>query len=264
MVTKNDIGLIFNIQRYSIHDGGGIRTIIFLKGCPLACPWCANPESRKAVQPGKWVKNGVEETIGEWKEIDEIVDEVMKDEIFFRTSGGGVTLSGGEVLMQYEFAGRLLQEFHYLGVHTAIETTGCFPVERLQSLLPYLNQILFDLKIMDPAAAKRVIGYDIATVKENFEAALAYPGITVIPRIPLIPGYTTKKENLLAIADYVRSLGVEEVHLLPFHQYGSSKYGYLGWEYTMKDTPTLTDEELLEIRGLFESEGLIANISGLE
>lgn len=259
-----DKGLVFNIQRYSVHDGRGIRTIIFLKGCPLRCPWCSNPESRKAVQPATWIKNGKTETIGEWRSVDELVDEVMKDEIFYRTSGGGVTLSGGEVLMQADFAAVLLKEFSDLGVHTAIETTGCFPVERIKALTPFLNQVLFDLKIMDPERNKSVIGSNIVTVKENFEYLLAQEEIELIPRIPLIPGYTDTMDNILDIVTYLSDLGVKEVHILPFHQYGSSKYDYLAWEYTMKDVETLSKTEVATVQMVFETNGIVANIDGLE
>lgn len=257
-------GLVFNIQRYSIHDGGGIRTIIFLKGCPLACPWCSNPESRKGVQPSSWRKNGQLEVIGEWYDLDSLVEEALKDEIFYRTSGGGVTLSGGEVLMQADFAAELLRELSDLGIHTAIETTGCFPVERLSKLLPYVDQVLFDLKIMDESISRKVIGLDVPTVKENFEAALMNKNIEVIPRVPLIPGYTDSRSNLQAIIDYLKSQDVFDVHLLPFHQYGSSKYDYLGWEYEMKDAVTLTGQKIIKIKTLFEEEGIKANIDGLE
>lgn len=257
-------GLVFNIQRYSVHDGDGIRTIVFLKGCPLACPWCANPESRMGVVPTSWMKNGKCETIGEWWTVEALVDEILQDEIFFRTSGGGVTLSGGEVLMQHEFAAKLLQALQDLGVHTAIETTGCFPIERIKTLTPYLNQVLFDLKIMDEVQAKNVIGINVNQVKENFEYLLSQNQIDVIPRIPLIPEYTVKKANLEAIVAYLKSVHVFEVHLLPFHQYGSSKYQYLGWDYQMKDVATLTQDELVDICAIFASAGILTNIDGLE
>ncbi|MBL1229808.1 glycyl-radical enzyme activating protein [Enterococcus sp. BWB1-3] len=258
-------GLLFNIQRYSIHDGGGIRTIVFLKGCPLACPWCSNPESRLAVQPTSWVKNGKKETVGKWYDVETVVNEVLKDEIFYRTSGGGVTLSGGEVLMQADFAAELLAELHDLGIHTAIETTGCFPVDRLAKLLPYLDQVLFDLKLMNAADAKRVIGLDVNTIKENFELAAAYRDeIDLIPRVPLIPGYTAVQNNLLEIIDYLNRLDIKEVHLLPFHQYGSSKYEYLGWNYEMKDSEPLSKKTITEIRELFENNGIHPNVDGLE
>ncbi|MGT2784155.1 glycyl-radical enzyme activating protein [Streptococcus merionis] len=258
-----DEGLVFNIQRYSVHDGGGIRTIIFLKGCPLACPWCANPESRKVVKPAFWIKNGKKEIIGEWRKIDDLVNEVMRDEIFFRTSGGGVTISGGEVLMQADFAGNLLKEFYRLGVHTAIETTGAFPLDCVEKLTPYLNQVLFDLKIMDSNRASEVIGINVNNVKKNLEFLLTQKHIEVIPRVPLIPGYTTSTQNLEAIANYLKSLSIKEVHLLPFHQYGSSKYEYLGWNYTMKDVPTLTSTEIDNIKKIFEDKEVQTNIGGL-
>lgn len=256
-------GLVFNIQRYSIHDGSGIRTIVFLKGCPLACPWCANPESRGPVEPVTWVKNGKKEVVGEWKTVDEVLEEIMKDEIFFRSSKGGVTISGGEVLMQHEFAGELLNELKYLGIHTAIETTGCFNKERLASLLPHLDQVLFDLKIMDQQRLTEVIGSSVELVKENFELALQYEGVEVVPRIPLIPGYTATKENLLAIIEYLNSLNITEVHLLPFHQYGSSKYEYLNMPYSLKDVDVLTGEEITEITQLFAEHGIHGNVDGL-
>ncbi|SJZ35895.1 pyruvate formate lyase activating enzyme [Pilibacter termitis] len=257
-------GLVFNIQRYSIHDGAGIRTIVFLKGCPLACPWCANPESRKEVAPIVWNKNGKSETIGTWYSVEELTKEILKDEIFFRASGGGVTLSGGEVLMQSEFAKEFLSEMKSLGIHTAIETTGCFPKDRLANLLPYVEQLLFDLKIFDKALSKKVIGSDIQLIKENFELANSFnETVELLPRIPLIPEYTTSQENLLSIRNYLIEQKINELHLLPFHQYGSSKYEYLGWEYKMKDTKLLETAEIQAIKELFEKANFTVNIEGL-
>lgn len=259
-----DQGLVFNIQRYSVHDGGGIRTLIFLKGCPLRCPWCSNPESQKNVEPASWKKNGKTEQIGQWRSIDDLLDEVLKDEIFYRTSGGGVTLSGGEVLMQADFSEKFLRELRDLGIHTAIETTGCFPVERIMKLVPSVDQILFDLKIMDRYEAKKIIGLDPKIVEENFDYLLSQDQIQVIPRIPLIPEYTTNKRNIQQLVDFLTVRKIAEVHLLPFHQYGSSKYEYLGWEYHMKEIQTLTQAEVDTIKELFEREGIAANIDGLE
>ncbi|MGG5369836.1 glycyl-radical enzyme activating protein [Enterococcus sp. AZ196] len=259
-----DRGLVFNIQRYSVHDGGGIRTLIFLKGCPLRCPWCSNPESRKKVEPTTWKKNGKTEQIGEWCSSNELLDEVLKDEIFYRTSGGGVTLSGGEVLMQTEFASEFLKELKGLGIHTAIETTGCFPVERIEKLAPYVDQVLFDLKIMGHSEAKRVIGVDPEMVTKNFDYLLTQKQIQVVPRIPLIPEYTTNETNIQRLIHFLTVRRLEEVHLLPFHQYGSSKYDYLGWEYPMKKVQTLKQAEIDEIKELFERAGILANIDGLE
>lgn len=257
-------GLIFNIQRYSIHDGPGIRTIVFFQGCPLRCPWCCNPESQGAVRPLTWVKDGHEETISHWVTVDEVLDEIEKDDIFYRTSGGGVTLSGGECLVQSDFAANILREVKALGISTAIETTGAMPLKAIKKVLPYVDHVMFDLKIMNPTIAKRVIGDDVGQVKASFEAALATPSAQVTPRVPLIPGYTTKPENLQQIADYVHQVGIHEIHILPFHQYGSQKYTYLKRNYTMAKTPLLTQAEVDGIHQFFEDQQITAIVSGLE
>lgn len=257
-------GLVFNIQRYSIHDGPGIRTIVFLQGCPLKCPWCCNPESQGPVRPMTWIKNGKKETISHWMTVAEVMDEVEKDSVFYRTSGGGLTLSGGECLLQADFAASLLKCAKQLGISTAIETTGAMPLTEIKKILPYTDNVMFDLKIMNPIIAKKVIGDNVSEVQASFEEALASPNTHITPRVPLIPGYTTKKENLAQIADYVNLIGVKEIHILPFHQYGSSKYEYLGKKYTMADTPLLTENEVKSIHDFFTSQGITAIVSGLE
>lgn len=263
-MVHGDQGLVFNIQRYSIHDGPGIRTIVFLQGCPLHCPWCSNPESQGAVKPLTWVKNGQKETITHWMTVDDVLDEIEKDEIFYRTSGGGITLSGGECLVQSDFSANLLREVQALGINTAIETTGAVSMRSVQKVLPYVDHALFDLKIMDPDRARAVIGDNVHEVQSSFEAFLAAPNCTVTPRVPLIPGFTTKPENLRQIASYVKKIGVKEIHILPFHQYGSQKYTYLNRNYMMADTPLLSQEEVNNIHAFFESRDITAVVSGLE
>ncbi|MCH4170390.1 MAG: radical SAM protein [Lactobacillus sp.] len=263
-MAAGDQGLVFNIQRYSVHDGPGIRTIIFLQGCPLHCPWCSNPESQGAVKPLTWVKNGQTETISKWWTAAEVMAEIEKDEVFYRNSGGGVTLSGGECLMQADFSANILKATQALGISTAIETTGALPLTAIQKVLPYTDYVLFDLKIMDLQRSKQIIGDNTAWVKASFEAALAADNTTVIPRIPLIPGFTTTQDNLQQIADYVTSLDIQEVHILPFHQYGSQKYDYLKRSYTLKDTPLLTAAEVSHIHDFFEAREIKAVVSGLE
>lgn len=263
-MTDSNQGLVFNIQRYSIHDGPGIRTIVFLQGCPLRCPWCSNPESQGAVRPLTWIKNGKKETITRWMTVDEVLNEIEKDDIFYRNSGGGVTLSGGECLVQADFSANLLRQVKALGINTAIETTGALPVSAIDKVLPYTDYVMFDLKIMKSEIAKQVIGDDTSLVKASFEAALATETAHVIPRIPLIPGYTTKPENLQQIVDYVRYLPVKEVHILPFHQYGSQKYAYLNREYTMAHVPLLTKYEIHRIHEFFKNNQLTAIVDGLE
>lgn len=257
-------GLVFNIQRYSIHDGSGIRTIIFLKGCPLRCPWCSNPESQGAVRPTSWEKHGEKVTIGHWMSVEEVLQEVEKDEVFYRTSNGGVTLSGGEVLMQADFAAELLEAVQTLGINTAIETTGALPLKQMMKVLPYTDQVLFDLKIMDPFQARQIVGENLPLIKRNLEKALKIPTLRVIPRVPLIPGYTTKYENLLAIRDYCLELGIKEIHILPFHQFGSGKYERLKRDYLLKDVPLLTQKEIDDIKRIFTAGGIKTVITGLE
>lgn len=256
-------GLIFNIQRYSIHDGSGIRTIVFFQGCPLKCPWCANPESQGAIKPVTWTKNGKKETISYWVTVDEVMNEVEKDEIFYRTSGGGLTLSGGECLFQYEFATNLLKTSKEMGISTAIETAGGASTDAIRSVLPYTDEVLYDLKIMNPLRASAVIGENVNLIKKNFETALA-SSAKVTPRVPLIPGYTTIPRNLEQIADYVLSLGINKIHILPFHQFGLQKWNYLNRNYTMRNTDLLTDKQVNDIHDYYASRGITAVISGLQ
>jgi pyruvate formate lyase activating enzyme len=171
----DEVARIFNIQRYSLNDGQGIRTVVFFKGCPHRCPWCANPESisprietvrreskclhcAPCLRDAGECPSGAFELIGRDVTLDMLALEVMKDEVFFRTSGGGVTLSGGEVLMQAPFATRFLQQLRRWGVPCAIETAGDAPASRLLPLARCCDEVLFDLKIMDPQQAHKVIG----------------------------------------------------------------------------------------------------------
>lgn len=256
-------GLIFNIQRYSINDGTGIRTIVFFQGCPLRCPWCANPESVGAVKPVTWIKNGKKETISYWATVDDVMKEVEKDEIFYRTSGGGMTLSGGECLFQPEFATNLLKAAKEMGISTAIETAGGTSQEAMKNALPYVDEVLYDLKIMNPLRARNVIGENVNLIKKNFELALASDA-KVTPRVPLIPGYTTLPRNLEQIANYVLSLGIHKIHILPFHQFGLQKWNYLRRNYIMRNTPLLTDKQVKDIHDYFAGRGITAVVYGLQ
>ncbi|NTW73227.1 MAG: radical SAM protein, partial [Eubacteriaceae bacterium] len=208
--------LIFNIQRFSVHDGGGIRTLIFFKGCPLRCPWCSNPESQKTENEimrketlcikcvaddvysckatPDFCPTGALDFVGKEMSIDEIMDEVKRDMIFYDASGGGVTLSGGEVLLHGEFAAELLKRIKALGIDTAIETTGHGSWELLDKMTDYTDTVLFDFKIMDPKRFREVIKGDLNLILTNFDK-LMKKGVNVIPRIPLIPGYTLDEEN---------------------------------------------------------------------
>ncbi|AWH88239.1 [formate-C-acetyltransferase]-activating enzyme [Limnobaculum parvum] len=275
---SGEVARIFNIQRYSLNDGGGIRTVVFFKGCPHTCPWCANPESissaihtvrreTKCLHCTPCLNNVREcpatamEHIGQNISFDELVKEVLKDEIFFRSSGGGVTLSGGEVLMQSAFATRFLNHLKRLGINTAIETAGDAPAGFLLLLAKQCDQVLFDLKIMDIQQSKAALNLRLPRVLSNF-ALLIKENITVIPRIPLIPGYTFNKNNFQAILNFLAPFSLKEIHLLPFHQYGEAKYRLLNREYTMRDVPAPTEQEVKEFYLMAEQAGYIVTIGG--
>jgi len=270
--------LIFNIQRYSIHDGGGIRTIVFFKGCPLRCPWCANPESQSfeieimklkslcihcqpCLNSVEGCPSGALTEQGKWMTVEEVLAEVLKDSVFYHTSGGGVTLSGGEVLSQGVFAKALLKQLKLLGIDTAIETTGFGDWEVLEGLADYTDVFLYDLKIIDPKQSKKIIGADSEIILSNL-AKLIHKGCRVIPRVPLIPGFTMDEKNITAISVLAQKYGLMEIHLLPFHQYGSSKYESLGRDYALKDLAVPNDEEVKAIKSQLEAQGFMVVVGG--
>jgi len=272
-------GLVFNVQRYSLHDGAGIRTIVFLKGCPLHCPWCCNPESQsfeieKAKINNLCIKckvcsfdidecpSGAIVEFGKYMTKEEVMAEVQKDMIFYDTSGGGVTLSGGEASAQQQFVLELLKGFKKLGINTAMETCGQATVHNLLILSQYLDLILFDLKIMNKEKSKELLGADIELIKANIKA-LVESNKKVIPRIPLIPGYTMDDENVKEIINFIKQLGLKEIHILPFHQYGNKKYEYIKKEYKLKHIKPPTDQEVEDIKAKMESQGLKVTIGGL-
>ncbi|EJD6492434.1 [formate-C-acetyltransferase]-activating enzyme [Citrobacter koseri] len=276
--SADDVARIFNIQRYSLNDGQGIRTVVFFKGCPHTCPWCANPESisprietvrreskclhcSPCLRDADECPSGAFERIGRDITLDELEREVMKDELFFRTSGGGVTLSGGEVLMQAAFATRFLQRLRRFGISCAIETAGDAPASRLLPLAKACDEVLFDLKIMEPRQAHEVVKMNLPRVLDNLRL-LVNEGITVIPRLPLIPGYTLNVENMQRALAVLLSSGINQVHLLPFHQYGEAKYRLLGQPWAMKDVPVPSPQEVAEMQALAERAGFLVTVGG--
>ena len=269
--TRADTARIFNIQRYSLNDGQGIRTVVFFKGCPHTCPWCANPESMSpkietvrreskclhcatCLQDAEECPSGAWEHIGRDVTLESLEREVLKDDVFFRASGGGVTLSGGEVLMQAELATRFLQRLKQWGIRTAIETAGDTSPRRLLPLAQACDEVLFDLKIMDCAQARQVLSMNQPRVLENFRLLVA-EGIKVIPRLPLIPGYTLNPENVARILAFLAPLPIEEIHLLPFHQYGEPKYSLLDREWAMAGIKAPELEEIAPIQAMVEQAG---------
>jgi len=263
--------LIFDIRRFSLDDGPGIRTTVFFKGCPLSCLWCHNPESvspkaeivfyptrcincgecekvcfKNAVQlnnPSRIMRERCDtcaacvkecpstalKTAGEYYSVNELLNELMKDNIFYETSQGGVTFSGGEPTLHMDYLGNVAKALKEYGIHTAIQTSGKFDIQEFrEKLIPHIDLIFYDIKIFDSQKHEKYTGVGNKTILENFISLADERGITLIPRTPLIPGITAPEENLLQIASFVRSAGCKKYELLPYNPNGLGKTQAIG------------------------------------
>lgn len=290
----------FNIQKFSIHDGPGIRTTIFLKGCPLRCAWCANPESQKiqiepiydakkcihclaclkACPQGALVIN--EELIqrdekkcvnclactkvcpskamkveGEQREIDEIVRLCLQDIDFYEQSNGGVTISGGEGMIQPEAVKALAKALKGQGVHLAIETTGQVSFEVFSQIAPLFDLLLFDVKHYDSAKHKEKTGVGNHQIIHNLKWAVDQ-GIEILPRIPVIPGFNNDLVDAKGVAELLKQVGLTKIQLLPFHQMGENKYALLQRSYPYQNIKALHPEDLKDYQQVFLQEGIDA------
>jgi len=223
-------GVIFDIQRYSVHDGPGIRTLVFLKGCPLRCKWCCNPESlvkepQFMTVHGERVLTGSEVTVGE------VMDTVLKDLVYYRRSKGGITLSGGEPLFQPEFASSLLSACKLKGIHTAIETCAHADYAAIELLLPRLDLLMVDIKHMSSQKHKEFTGVPNELILENARK-LASSGVEIVIRVPVVPTFNDTPAEIAEIAAFASTLpGVKQLHLLPYHRLGEEKYHGMGMDY---------------------------------
>ena len=279
-------GNIFDIQRFCVHDGPGIRTTVFFKGCPLRCIWCHNPESQKAqksvafykdkcalcgacarechndghlFEDGKHVLKrsgcdlcgkcvqacplGALEMLGRTESAESVMDEVLRDKIFYKNSGGGMTVSGGEPLMQGDFLLELLRSAKENGVHTCIETCGFGSRETLIEAAKYTDIFLFDIKETEDTRHKELTGVPFAPIKENL-MLLNSLGAKVILRCPLVPGINVREEHIEQIAKIATELdGLIEVNVMAYHLLGSGKYDALDMENKMLGTQAMSKEE---------------------
>ncbi len=262
-------GIVFRIKRYALHDGPGIRTTVFLKGCPLACPWCHNPEGQRAeietMQAGGSQKedgSGEQETVGWRTSVDDLLAEIEKDRIFFDTSGGGVTFSGGEPLMQVSFLTALLAGCRRWGIHTVVDTSGYASPDELQQAAAHTDLFLFDLKIVDPQAHLRLTGCDNQPILDNL-AWLDRAGKAVIVRFALVPGMTDDTRNIDAIADLMSaSTSLRRVDILPFHRIAAGKYRRLQHTNPFSEIEPPDLEAIDKVRKRFENHGLDVHIGG--
>lgn len=255
-------GRIFDIQKYSIHDGPGIRTIVFLKGCAFRCRWCCNPESQ-SYDIQTMITAGKEKIIGRDVTVEEVIDEVMKDSAHYWRSGGGMTLSGGEALIQPQFASDLLFAAKQNGIHTAIESTAYAEFAMIEEkILPHLDLFLMDIKHMNAAKHKLFIGQSNEKVLANAKK-IAKTGQHLIIRVPVVPTFNDTPEEILAIAQFARSLrGVEELHLLPYHRLGQDKYEGIGRTYLLEDILPPSNEKMEGLKQMAETTGLRVQIGG--
>lgn len=305
-VQYGEKGVVVNIQRFSIHDGPGIRTTVFLKGCPLSCGWCANPEVLK-LQPeiitrsGKciacrkcievcpqgaitltgeegrkidWAKcnlclkcagvcpSGAVERVGEYMSAKKVMEEVIRDRDFYRRSKGGMTLSGGEPLLQWEFALDLLREAKKERLHTALDTCGSIKGDIFEKFLENVNLVLFDIKHLDSALHKKATGVPNKLILDNLKKAVTNNRVKIWIRCPVIPGFSDSEGYFTELAKYLLSLEkpVEKVSLLPFHSLAESKWTALGRYYPYAGvTPPMRDK-MERFKNILESHRLPVSI----
>lgn len=240
-------GVLFNIQRFALHDGPGIRTTVFLKGCPLRCNWCHNPES---------LNPEISDGIGETMTTEQVMKEIEKETIFYDESGGGVTFSGGEPLMQPEFLGALMDKCREKDIHVTLDTTGCVSPRVFESLADKADLFLYDLKIIDDSGHKKFTGASNKYALQNLET-LSKKGKKVIIRFPLIPGITDTGENVTAVATFVSGLkGIHDIDVLPYHETARHKYRRLKMADKMEGVTPPSPERTKEIENIFETFGL--------
>jgi pyruvate formate lyase activating enzyme len=256
-----DVGRIFDIQKFCLHDGPGIRTVVFLKGCPMGCAWCSNPGARKLEVLQVRSAEFPELTAPDSRDytVDEVVRTCLQDVAFYEESGGGVTLSGGEAMVQHRFSIRLLRALREQGLRTAIETTGYAAEPIFGRILGLVDLLIMDVKHWDPAKHREWTSVGNELPLRNLRTAITAGG-EVLVRIPVIPDVNASNEDAVEFSKLLRPIGVTEVQLLPFHQYGERKYDLLGWDYRMAGVAPLHEEDLTEYIETFREQGIRAYV----
>lgn len=288
-------GLVSHIQRFSLHDGPGIRTTVFLKGCPLRCAWCHNPENQsphpermvigtRCVRCGQCqsvcpVHNDAKacqlcgacvaacpadarQLLGQWQDAGRLVQTLLADRIFFEESGGGITFSGGEPLMQSQFLATALTALRHQGIHTTVDTCGYASRPSLESIIPNTSLFLYDIKFIRDADHQEFTGVSNQKILDNLEWLAEAHGCIWL-RCPIIPGVNDSESELEAKAELARSLpAVRQVNLLPYHRTGLPKFARLGLSNRLQNTEPPTRERMMELAGIFQAHGLNVKIGG--
>ena len=263
MIETKSKGIIFNIKHYALHDGPGIRTTVFLKGCPLNCWWCHNPEGQN-IEPERFWKDKSSQTeiIGREVTVDEVIAEVKKDRIFYDESGGGVTFSGGEPLMQPYFLENLLVTSQTLEISTSLDTCGYASWEILTKIKDKVDLFLYDLKMIDDKKHQKYTGVSILPILSNLKK-LDSEGKNIIIRFPVITGITETEENINQLVEWITKLEfTKEVNLLPFHKIGFNKYIKLNRENKLLNLNPPSQERLDQLLDIFRSSGFTTTIGG--
>ena len=265
-------GVIFDLKRFAIHDGPGIRTTIFFKGCPLRCWWCHNPESHKLL-PEKFdgcnMRRGLnhpfspnEDEVGREVTTDEIINEIEKDRIFYDESGGGVTFSGGEPLMQPDFLKELLNYCKSSEINSAVDTSGYSIEDSLKKILDLPDNFLFDLKMIDDELHQKYTSVSNKRIHKNLKT-IDDAGKNIFIRIPIVPGITDSEENLCATRDFISTLNnVLEIDLLPYHRAGEGKYNKINKENKLDKIMTPENSYIEEIKKIFNELNCKVKIGG--
>ncbi|BBB92075.1 MAG TPA: glycyl-radical enzyme activating protein [Methylomusa anaerophila] len=296
--------LIFNIQKFCIHDGPGIRTTVFFKGCPLKCSWCHNPESQNSRQEMLYDKdkcslcgqcarhcqvkaisitngkilfdphkcrlckvcidvcsNNAREIAGEEYSVAELMREIEKDRPFYEQSGGGVTLSGGEAMVQIDFVAELVATCRERGIAVAIDTCGQAPTENFLRIMEYVDIFLYDIKLLDPARHRDYTGQDNRLILDNLKV-LSDQGANINLRLPLLAGVNDGPDHICRVIRLIQNFNISSINLLPYHDIGQGKYRKLARDYPAEGFDKPPAARVAEIKAAFEQENYQVKIGG--
>ncbi len=264
-------GLIFSVKRYSIHDGPGIRVTFFMKGCPLNCMWCHNPEGISYLPETVMQTNRVgdrefskNEEVGKYYTVNSILEILRKEEVFMNQSKGGVTFSGGEPMLQFEFLLDALKACKENGYHTAVDTSGYSSTENYKSIIPFTDLFLFDIKHLDEARHIEFTGVSNIGILDNYRLLLE-SGKDIVVRIPIIPGFNDHIDHLEKLKHFLiatKTGSLKKINLLPFHKIGTSKYKKFNIPYRMGNTEPPDKEKMQKLKEFFLETGVKVKIGG--